>query len=200
MAVRVLLVLAAFAVLCGCAQASSPAEKQEKQGGVEEVAPSEQQSPAPQEETTQQGPPGIQEVGVGMPVGYNRSIVVWEIASAEVTPGPRYNDLLNRQEQGPFLVMEAVFTNNSQEYLEVNDCLLNLYTDMERIWLCTLGSDTVPEAKRFDSEGLAPGATLEGTLAVKLREGETPLYLEILDQHPMQGGTPFARVQLAPEG
>ena len=38
MAVRVLLVLAAFAFLYGCGQASSPAERQEKQGGVEQAA------------------------------------------------------------------------------------------------------------------------------------------------------------------
>jgi hypothetical protein len=37
MAVRVMLVLAAVAILYGCAQASSPAEKQEKQGSVEET-------------------------------------------------------------------------------------------------------------------------------------------------------------------
>jgi hypothetical protein len=41
MTVRVLLVLAALAVLYGCGQASSPPERQEKQGGVEEVAPEE---------------------------------------------------------------------------------------------------------------------------------------------------------------
>lgn len=39
MAVRVLLVLATFAVLYGCGQASSPVEKQEKQGGVEQAKP-----------------------------------------------------------------------------------------------------------------------------------------------------------------
>jgi hypothetical protein len=38
MAVRILSVLAALGVLlCGCAQVSSPAEKQEKQGGAEEA-------------------------------------------------------------------------------------------------------------------------------------------------------------------
>jgi hypothetical protein len=51
MAVRVLLVLAAFGVLYGCGQASSPVERQEKQGGVEEVAPEEvtenEQTPTP---------------------------------------------------------------------------------------------------------------------------------------------------------
>src|SRR5215210_3326948 len=36
MAVRVLLVLAAYAVLYGCGQASSPVEKQEKKEGVEQ--------------------------------------------------------------------------------------------------------------------------------------------------------------------
>jgi hypothetical protein len=39
MAVRVLLVLAAFAVLYGCGQASSPVERQEEQVGVEEPKP-----------------------------------------------------------------------------------------------------------------------------------------------------------------
>ncbi len=39
MAVRVLLVLTTFAVLYGCGQASSPVEKQEKQGGVEQAKP-----------------------------------------------------------------------------------------------------------------------------------------------------------------
>jgi hypothetical protein len=34
MAVRVLLVLRAFAILYGCGQASSPVEEQEKQGDV----------------------------------------------------------------------------------------------------------------------------------------------------------------------
>jgi hypothetical protein len=38
MAVRVLLVVAAFAVLYGCGQANSPPEKQEKQAGAERVA------------------------------------------------------------------------------------------------------------------------------------------------------------------
>jgi hypothetical protein len=38
MAVRVLLVLAALGVLYGCGQASSPPERQKKQGGVEEAA------------------------------------------------------------------------------------------------------------------------------------------------------------------
>ena len=41
MAVRVLLVLAAFAALYGCGQASSPVERQEKQGGMEEAKPKE---------------------------------------------------------------------------------------------------------------------------------------------------------------
>lgn len=41
MAVRVLLMVTAFAVLYGCGQASSPAERQEKQGGVEEAKPKE---------------------------------------------------------------------------------------------------------------------------------------------------------------
>jgi hypothetical protein len=55
MAVRVLLVLAALAVLHGCGQASSPAEKQEKQGGVEEAQPKTvTPSGGGQEETTQQ--------------------------------------------------------------------------------------------------------------------------------------------------
>ena len=39
--VRVLVVLAVFAVLYGCGQASSPVERQEKQGGVEEAKPKE---------------------------------------------------------------------------------------------------------------------------------------------------------------
>jgi sortase A len=38
MAFRVLLVLATFALLSGCGQASSPVEKQEKQGGVEQAS------------------------------------------------------------------------------------------------------------------------------------------------------------------
>ena len=37
MAVRVLLVLAAFAILYGCDQANSPAERQEQRDGVEKV-------------------------------------------------------------------------------------------------------------------------------------------------------------------
>ncbi len=37
MAVRFLLVLAAFAILYGCDQVSSPPERQEKQGGVEQA-------------------------------------------------------------------------------------------------------------------------------------------------------------------
>jgi hypothetical protein len=41
MADRVLLVLAAFAFLYGCGQVSSPAEREEKQGGVEEATPTE---------------------------------------------------------------------------------------------------------------------------------------------------------------
>ena len=41
MAFRVLLVLAAIAVLYGCGQASSPVEKQEKQRGVEKAKPRE---------------------------------------------------------------------------------------------------------------------------------------------------------------
>jgi sortase A len=43
LAVRLLLVVAAFALLAmlGCAQASSPPEREEKQAGIEEVAPEE---------------------------------------------------------------------------------------------------------------------------------------------------------------
>jgi hypothetical protein len=38
--VRLLLILATFAVvLCGCDQASTPVEKQEKEHGAEQVAP-----------------------------------------------------------------------------------------------------------------------------------------------------------------
>jgi len=37
MAVRVELVVAAFAVLYGCGQASTPVERQEKQGGMEQA-------------------------------------------------------------------------------------------------------------------------------------------------------------------
>jgi hypothetical protein len=45
MAVRFLLVLTALGVFYGCGQASSPPERQEKQGGVEEVAPEEVEAP-----------------------------------------------------------------------------------------------------------------------------------------------------------
>ncbi len=45
MAVRVLLMLTAFAVLYGCGQASSPPERQEKQVGVEEAKPKELKEP-----------------------------------------------------------------------------------------------------------------------------------------------------------
>ena len=48
MAVRVLLVLAALAVLYGCGQASSPPERQEKQVGVEEPKPKEPKEPTEQ--------------------------------------------------------------------------------------------------------------------------------------------------------
>jgi hypothetical protein len=187
--------LAAVA-LVGCGSgpgAANQAPQNAQQGEPQNVAPSMRT-----EEPTQQATasPGPTTVSVGEPVGYNNNIVEWTVESAEVVPGPRYNDLLNRQEPGPFLVMRVRFTNSSQEYLEVNDCLLYLYTDIERTWLCTEGSDTVPDAQRFDSEGVAPDATLVGTIAVKLREGEAPLYVEIYDQHPMHGGTPFARVEL----
>jgi polygalacturonase len=45
MAVRVLLMLTAFAVLYSCGQASSPPERQEKQVGVEEAKPKELKEP-----------------------------------------------------------------------------------------------------------------------------------------------------------
>src|SRR5215213_7377845 len=45
MAVRVLLMLTAFAVVYGCGQASSPPERQEKQVGVEEAKPKELKEP-----------------------------------------------------------------------------------------------------------------------------------------------------------
>jgi len=48
MAVRVLLMLTAFALLYGCGQASSPVERQEKQGGVEEAKPKEPNEPTEQ--------------------------------------------------------------------------------------------------------------------------------------------------------
>ena len=41
MAVRALVLVAAFAVLCGCGQPSSPVERQEKKAGVEEAKPRE---------------------------------------------------------------------------------------------------------------------------------------------------------------
>jgi hypothetical protein len=47
MAVRVLLMLAAFAVLSGCGQASSTAEKQEKKRGVEQAAEGGQKTTTP---------------------------------------------------------------------------------------------------------------------------------------------------------
>jgi hypothetical protein len=56
MAVRVLWVLAAFAVLYGCGQASSPVEQQEKQEGAEPVAQGEQgqsKSASPEPTTVQ---------------------------------------------------------------------------------------------------------------------------------------------------
>jgi hypothetical protein len=55
MAVRLLLVLAALAVLYGCGQASSPVEKQEKQGGVEQAQP-ETVTPAPDQEVQREEP------------------------------------------------------------------------------------------------------------------------------------------------
>jgi len=57
MAVRVLLVLTALAVLYGCSQASSPAEKRERQGSVEEAGGGQQtvSSPAEKQEATQGG-------------------------------------------------------------------------------------------------------------------------------------------------
>jgi hypothetical protein len=48
MAVRVLLMLTAFAVPYGCGQASSPPERQEKQVGVEEPKPKEPKEPTEQ--------------------------------------------------------------------------------------------------------------------------------------------------------
>ena len=52
MAFRVLWMLAAFAVLYGCGQASSPAEKQEKKQSVEEAQPEERKEQAAPEPTT----------------------------------------------------------------------------------------------------------------------------------------------------
>jgi N-terminal domain of toast_rack, DUF2154/Cell wall-active antibiotics response 4TMS YvqF len=46
MALRVLVVLAAFAVLCSCEQASSPVEKQEKEHGAEQVGGGEEKKGA----------------------------------------------------------------------------------------------------------------------------------------------------------
>lgn len=51
MAVRVMLVLAVIAVLCGCGQANAPVEKKEKKAGVEQVA-KPQKDKAGVEETT----------------------------------------------------------------------------------------------------------------------------------------------------
>lgn len=52
MAVRPLLALAAFAVLCGCAQASSSVEKQEKEAGAKHIERTEAPPPTP-DPTTQ---------------------------------------------------------------------------------------------------------------------------------------------------
>ena len=50
MVVRVLLSLVAFVVLYGCGQASSPVERQEKEGGLEQARKEEQD----QEEATRE--------------------------------------------------------------------------------------------------------------------------------------------------
>jgi hypothetical protein len=164
MAVRVLLAFAALVLLGSCGQASSPLERQE---GIEEAAPPPATTTAPVTPT----PEPIKVVPVGEPVGYNEDIVVWEIVSAEVEPGPRFNQILSEREKGPFLVMEVRFTNNSQEYLSANDCNLNLYTDLKREWLCTVASETVPYERVFDADGIAPGTTAEGILAAPLEKG-----------------------------
>lgn len=75
MAVRALLVLAAFAVIYGCAQAGSSVEKQEKKAGVEHAHKTEAPQPTP--ETTTQ--PNASAEGRGTPVGE-------AIAEAELTP------------------------------------------------------------------------------------------------------------------
>jgi hypothetical protein len=60
MAVRVQLMLVALVVLYSCGQASSPAEKQEKQGGVEEAVGEKEETPAPKSATISWPAPDIE--------------------------------------------------------------------------------------------------------------------------------------------
>ncbi len=62
MAVRVLLVLVAFAVVYGCGRASLPAEREEKQVGAERTEPPAQSQSAPEPTTSSSGGTTVGEV------------------------------------------------------------------------------------------------------------------------------------------
>jgi hypothetical protein len=115
MAVRVLLVLTAFAVLYGCGQASSPVEKQEKQVGAEQVAREEEQaSPEP---TTAEAVGNIPIAGI---VGESVEAGSFDLRVLDyfVTDNYYYNGGLYEEEEGisqlgKFIVVNYSLTNTS---------------------------------------------------------------------------------------
>lgn len=116
MVVRVLLVLAAFGVLFGCGQASSPVERQEKRGGVEQAEP----APEPTEPTQQV----VGNMPIAGVIGENIAAGSFDLRVLDYFTADEYyyaTDLYMEDEQdalsqaGKFVVVNYSITNTSPQ-------------------------------------------------------------------------------------
>jgi hypothetical protein len=120
MAVRVLLVLAACAIFYGCGQASSPVERQEEQGGMEQAAgrgEEKSKSPSSPEATTERAVGNIPISGI---MGENVEASSFDLRVLDyfVTDHYYYNGGLYEEEDafaslGKFIVVNYSLTNTS---------------------------------------------------------------------------------------
>lgn len=146
MAVRVLMVLAAFTVLYGCGQASSPVEKQEKKGGVEEVAPTtkaEQQAPTPVKGN----------VGEMVDVG-SATILVPKAFKTENNPKIR-----SLKFEGTFVLVQLTYTPGGNQPVQIPDPLPLTLKDSEGLFYATDVEQGIAGAYAYNKDlGLSEGS------------------------------------------
>lgn len=134
MAVRTLLVLVAFAVLYGCGQASSPVERQEKQGGVEQAQG--QKKPKGGEAT---GPDTMGNIPISGVIGENVETPSFDYRILDVFTTDHYYYLEDPSvpferdafsEAGKFVVLTYSMTNTSPQPVTANlGALLHVRAD-----------------------------------------------------------------------
>jgi hypothetical protein len=125
MAIRILLVLTAFAVLYGCGQASSPVEKQERRGGVE-LAQGEKR---PRDRSETAGPDAMGNIPISGVLGENVETPSFDYRIVDVFTTDHYYYLEDpsvpltqnvSSQTGKFVVLTYSMTNTSPQPVRVN--------------------------------------------------------------------------------